>query len=130
MDNSIKIWKYLLPFLQENEDLQAKMNIDNILPLAAAPETKYPIVIYHRDSIETTYTKGIGWSNRVYISLDIYTLDYTEGTEITNIIRNIFENKSLKTDEIRISDIYVSYINESWAEDAYRQTIQFNMTVE
>ena len=130
MDNSIKIWKYLLPFLQENEDLQAKMNIDNILPLAAAAETKYPIVIYHRDSIETTYTKGIGWSNKVYISLDIYTLDYTEGTEIANIIRNIFENKSLKTDEIRISDIYVSYINESWAEDAYRQTIQFTMTVE
>lgn len=130
MDNSIMIWKYLLPFLQENEDLQAKMNIDNILPLAAAAETKYPIVIYHRDSIETTYTKGRGWSNRVYISLDIYTLDYTEGTEITNIIRNIFENKSLTTDEIRISDIYVSYINESWAEDAYRQTIQFIMTVE
>lgn len=130
-DNTILIWKYLLPCIQDNEEFNSYVG-DKVFPLLANPETEYPFVIYRRDSINVQYTKSPikGWDNRVNISLGVYSNDYTTGIEILNIIRNMFENKQLITDEIKISEIQVTDVSEMKGDDCYIQTISFTMLAE
>lgn len=132
MDNTILIWKYLLPSMLENDDLQDVVDTNNIFPLAAPADTPYPFIIYHRDNISPQYTKVVygGWDNNVSISIDVYTNDYKQGAEILNIIRNIYENKKLDNDDIHIDQIRVVAISEQFTNDGYRQTIQFDFLAE
>lgn len=132
MDNTILIWKYLLPTMVEDEQLKNIFDTNNIFPLAAQADTPYPFVIYHRDTISPQYTKVPygGWDNTISISIDVYSNDYKQGVEILNIIRNLYENKQLKNDEIQISQIKVASISEQFTNDGYRQTIQFEFLAE
>lgn len=131
MDNTILIWKYLLPSLLENEELKSYIG-DRLFPLLANPETQYPFVIYRRDSISVEYTKKpmINWDNRVTISLGVYSEDYTTGIEILNIIRNIFEGKCLHCEEINIDEIKITEVGEIKGDDCYIQTITFSFLAE
>ena len=126
------VWKYLLPEMKENEELLSYVNVNNFYPLVAKAETTYPFIIYRRDNINVTYTKTpyYNWSNTIYISVDIWTDDYTTGVEILNIVRSIYENKALNDEDLRLDNIRVSSIQEKFTQDGYCQTIQFVMTGE
>lgn len=132
MDNSIKIWSYIRPFLVENADLQVLMNVNNILPLVVNENTPYPFVVYRRENISVTYTKPIagGFDNRVTLSLDVYSNDYEESCNILNLIRNILEQFRFKNEEIIIHELEVIGVYESYSQDGYKQTIQFQAWVE
>lgn len=132
IDKTILTWKYLLPYMRENEELLKYVNANNFYPLVAQAETSYPFIIYRRDNINVQYTKTpeYNWSNTIYISVDIWTDDYTTGIEILNIVRSIYENKALVEDDLRLDNIRVYSIQEKFTEDGYCQTIQFVMTGE
>jgi len=132
IDKTILVWKYLLPEMKENEELLRYVNVNNFYPLVAKAETTYPFIIYRRDNINVTYTKTpyYNWSNTIYISVDIWTDDYTTGVEILNIVRSIYENKALNDEDLRLDNIRVSSIQEKFTQDGYCQTIQFVMTGE
>lgn len=132
MDNTILIWKYLLPVLKTHELLNNYVE-GRIYPLEATDgNTKYPFVLYKRDSIFVEYTKTPfkGWSNKVTISLGVYSEDYTTGVEILNIIREIFENKTMQNNEIQIDRIQISDVSETRGTDCYIQSISFTFLAE
>lgn len=132
MDNSINIWKYIRPYLVNNEDLQALMDTKNILPLVVNEQTPYPFIVYRRESITVRYTKPIAgaFDNRVSISLDVYSNDYEESCTIANVVRNILEQLRIKNDEIVINELEVLNISESYSQDGFKQTIQLQAYVE
>lgn len=132
MDNTILIWKYLLPFLKNNEDLNAYIH-GKIFPLISNDaQTLYPFIVYRRDNISVEYTKTPfqGWDNTVTISVGVYSEDYTTGVEILNIVRNIFENKTLTTEDIKIHNMRVTDISEQRGDDCYLQSISFTFLAE
>ena len=88
IDNSLKIGKYLLEVLNDDEDLMTALGEDKIWPLAAREGTLFPYVIYTRDTANVQYTKVVGHDNTLTITYRVYSNDYDEGLNIVNMIRN------------------------------------------
>lgn len=134
MDNTILIWKYLIPALTENTDLTQYVNPDYIYPLAALEGTPFPYVIYRRDSLSPQYTKHIpyscGWTNNIAISLSVYSDNYNEGAYIANLIRSILEEYSLENEDIKIHPIELVASNEYYSENGFEQRLVFSITAE
>ena len=131
MDNSLKIGKYLLAVLNDNEELMALLGEGKIFPLLAKADTLYPFVTYTRDSDIVQYTKQVGHDNTISITYRVYSESYDTALEIVNLIRNILERKTIQFEnEIKINDIRLQSVYESFAEDAFCQAITFSTMVE
>lgn len=131
MDNSLKTGQYLLAVLNDNEELMSLLGEGKIFPLLAKADTQFPFVTYTRDSDVVQYTKQIGHDNTISITYRVYSEDYDTALEIVNLIRNILERKTIQFEnEIKINDIRVQNVYESFAEDAFCQAITFSTMVE
>ena len=66
-------------------------------------------------------------------ALDVNNIseDYDEGLNIVNLLRNILERRTINfPNEIRINDIKVQSVYESFSDDVFCQTITFSAMVE
>jgi len=132
MDNTLLIWKYLRPLLTENQELTEYISKDNIYPLIAPSDTPYPFIIYKRDNLNPEYTKPLfgGWTNRIQVSISVYSDNYDECITIANLVRNILEGYYYSNNEITIHPIELSSTYESYSENGFLQNLIFNITAE
>lgn len=134
MDNTILIWKYLLPVLKANEDLAKYVDEKYIYPLAALEGTPFPYIIYRRESLVPQYTKQLpyvgGWTNNIQISLSVYSDNYDEAAYIANLIRDILENYNIENEDIKIYPLELINANESHSENGFEQRLTFSVTAE
>lgn len=130
MDNSLKAGYYLVEAIKNDENLVALLGENKIWPLAAIDATAYPFVIYSRDQINVQYTKCCNHDNQVIITFRVYSNDYLQGLNIANTIRDLLEHKKLISDEIQINEIKITSVSEMYGEDAFCQSISFQMFVE
>lgn len=130
MDNSLKAGYYLVEAIKNDENLVALLGENKIWPLAAIDATAYPFVIYSRDQINVQYTKCCNHDNQVIITFRVYSNDYLQGLNIANTIRDLLEHKKLISDEIQINEIKITSVSEIYGEDAFCQSISFQMFVE
>ena len=134
MDNTILIWKYLLPQLTENEEFSKYIDEKYIYPIAALEGTPVPYIIYRRDSLVPSYSKynpGFsGWTNNISISLSVYSDNYNESAYIANLIRDIFENYTYEDEDIKIHPIELTNSLESVNNNVFEQTLIFSVTAE
>lgn len=133
-DNTLLIWKYLLPRLQQNEELLQYMPATSIYPIVALADTPYPYIVYRRDSVLPEYTKHMpgvgGWTNEVTISINIYSDNYDESVYIANLVRNILEDYRYQNEEILIHNIELGSSYETYTENGFQQNLIFNITAE
>lgn len=134
MDNTILIWKYLLPLLTTNEELLQYMPASSIYPLVALADTPFPYIVYRRDSLVPTYTKhypGVGgWTNNISLSISIYSDNYDESVYIANIVRGILEDYRFQNNDILIHNIELGSSYETYSENGFQQNLIFNITAE
>lgn len=134
MDNTILIWKYLLPLLQQNEKLLKYLSASSIYPLVALSDTPFPYIIYRRDSLVPQYTKHLpgvgGWTNNIQLSLSVYSDNYDEALYIANIVRDILEDYRYDGEDIIIHNIELGQSYESYSENGFQQNLIFNITAE
>lgn len=131
MDNSLKAGYYIVEAIKDNQDLVDLVGENKIWPLAAIDATAYPFIIYSRDQVSVQYTKCCGHDNQVIVTFRVYSIDYLQGLEIVNVLRNLLEHKKLIiTDEIQINEMKVASVSEMYGEDAFCQAISFQMFVE
>lgn len=131
MDNSLKIGQYILEVLNDNEELISLLGEGKIWPIVAKADTLLPYIVYTRDSSNIQYTKVVGHDNTMTITYRVYAEDYDEGLNIVNLIRNILERRTINfPNEIKINDIKVQSVYESFAEDVFCQAITFSAMVE
>lgn len=133
MDNSLKIGQYFLQLLENDTELTQMLGEGKIFPLIAKEGTLYPLVVYTRDNVQTTYTKAypaIHWDNTVSISYRVYSDKYDEALDIANKIRNVLEGHSFTGQDIKINEIQLSGCYEAFADDAFVETITFSTMVE
>lgn len=131
MDNSLKIGQYILEVLNDNEELISLLGEGKIWPIVAKADTLLPYIVYTRDSSNIQYTKVVGHDNTMTITYRVYAEDYDEGLNIVNLIRNILERRTINfPNEIKINDIKVQSVYESFADDVFCQAITFSAMVE
>lgn len=133
-DNTILIWKYLLPLLNTNEELLHYMPATNIYPIVAFSDTKFPYIVYKRDSLIPQYTKHMpgvgGWVNNIVISISVYSDNYDESVYIANLVRNILEDYRYSGEDILIHNIELNQSYETYSENGFQQNLVFTLTAE
>ena len=129
-DNTLLIWKYLLPRLTSNENLTRYISENKMFPLVAKSDTTYPFLIYKRDGISPRYSKSPngGWTNNITITVTIYSDNYPNSVYIANEVRDSLEFYSYEDDDIRIYPIELISAFESFGDDMFMQQLSFNVS--
>lgn len=129
MKNSLLIGKKIKTILSSNSELNSKVN-GQIYPLLANQSTKYPFIVYSRDSVTADYCKDGNFQDNVGVTIITVSDNYEESVDIANLVRESFELLTFKDDDIYIAESYLVSVTESTQEDAYIQRINFNLNIQ
>ena len=99
---------------------------DKIYPIIVEKETTYPFIVYKRSNVIPDYTKDYHYKDEAVVDIICVSDKYVESVEIASIVRGILEDK--KIDDI--SSIKLESADEDFLNDAYIQTLSFNLTIE
>ena len=127
MDNSILVGKYIYKLLSEDEVLSGMVTPKKIFPLVANADTTYPFIVYSRSGLVVEYCKDGVVENSVDFQILSVSDSYVESLEVANQIRCVLELRRYKDDDIRITDIRLSSVQEEFMEDAYVQRLTFTI---
>lgn len=130
MIQSILIPKIVYNALKNDKKLNEYIN-NRVFPMIADFGTQFPYVAYSRTYITPIYTKDFYTEDTVGIEIIVASNDYIESLEIANIVRGIFECKTLKTNELTISQISLTSVTEAYDDqaNAFVQRIAFDFKV-
>lgn len=126
--NSLLIGKYIYKILSENDDLKNKVG-NKIYPIVIEQGTQYPFIIFTKSNVNSSYSKDGIIKDYVTIEIHVVTTTYIEGCEIANIARNLFDCTTYKDDEITIYNSKLTNVSEGFQDDAYVQTLIFELQV-
>lgn len=122
--DSLKVGKVIYSLLN-GSSLLTNVVGSKIYPIIVEKETTYPFIVYKRSNIIPSYTKDFHFKDEVIIDIICVSNDYSESVEIASIVRNILEDKRF-TD---IESITLESADEDFIDDAYVQTLSFNLTI-
>lgn len=122
--DSLKVGKVIFSLLNGNSDLTAFVN-NKIYPIIVEKETTFPFIVYKRSNVIPDYTKDFHFKDNVIIDIICVSTNYAESIEIAGIVRNILEDK--RYDDIQ--SIKLEFADEDYTDDAYVQTLSFNLTI-
>ncbi|KKB55553.1 tail completion protein gp17 [Parabacteroides gordonii] len=121
---SLEVGKEIYSLL--NGDARLTTLVENkIYPIIVEKETTYPFIVYKRSNIIPDYTKDFHLKDNVIIDIICVSNDYAQGIEIAEIVRDILEDKRTKD----IQSIKLESADEDFIDDAYVQTLSFNLTI-
>ena len=121
---SLEVGKEIYSFF--NGDARLTTLVENkIYPIIVEKETTYPFIVYKRSNIIPDYTKDFHLKDNVIIDIICVSNDYAQGIEIAEIVRDILEDKRTKD----IQSIKLESADEDFIDDAYVQTLSFNLTI-
>lgn len=123
--DSLRIGKEIYSLLNGCETL-TKLVGNRIYPIIVEKETSYPFIVYRRTTIIPDYTKDFHFKDSVLLDIICVSNDYSESIDIASIVRELLEDKRFK--QLGIDSIKVESAEEDFIDDAYIQTISFNIT--
>lgn len=123
--DSLKVGKEIYSLLYGSRNLRDYVQ-DKIFPIIVEKETTYPFIVYKRSNVIPDYTKDYHYKDEAVVDIICVSDKYVESVEIASIVRGILEDK--KIDDI--SSIKLESADEDYLNDAYIQTLSFNLTIE
>ena len=125
-DKSLAICKYIKQILQENEDLTALIDANNISTLSVPEGTLYPYITIQRTSISVQYTKDIAAFNDVYFTVNIVSNNIDEATDIAVEVRAALETFYWENSEFKMSPIKLEGAYETFDGVEYTEQLDFS----
>lgn len=122
--DSLKVGKEIFSLLNGNSSLTALVD-NRIYPIIVENGTNYPFIVYKRSNIIPNYTKDLHFEDNVIIDIICVSNDYSGGIDIASIVRNTLEDKRIGD----IQSIKLESADEDYIDDAYVQTLSFNLTI-
>ena len=124
--DSIRIGKEIFSILNGSDELTNIVG-NKIYPIIVEKETSYPFIVYKRTNIIPDYTKDFHFKDSVLLDIICVSNDYSESIEIASIVRTLLEDKRFGLQGIE--SIKLESADEDFIDDAYIQTISFNITI-
>lgn len=122
--DSLKVGKEIYSLLN-GSSLLTNIVGSKIYPIIVEKETTYPFIVYKRSNIIPNYTKDFHFKDEVIIDVICVSNDYSESVDIASIVRDILEDKRFTG----IESIKLESADEDFMDDAYIQTLSFNLTI-
>lgn len=121
---SLEVGKEIYSILSKNKSLTDKVG-NKIYPIIVEKDTNYPFVVYKRSNVIPDYTKDYHFKDYVIVDIICVSNHYVESVEIASLVRESLEDKRIgDIDSIRLEDA-----DEDFIDDAYIQTLSFNLTI-
>jgi len=127
MINTLEIGKYInyaLTNSQEIQETQAKL-----YPLIADNDAKFPFIIYKRTNLASNICKDGNFEDTVTIEIKIVSDKYSVGVQLANIIRSLLQRPYMCFEDMEINDVTINMASEDFLENAFIQTMQFNLKI-
>lgn len=111
----------------DNEIVKKEM-ATKVFPVVVEQAT-LPYLCYLRtDFIPRSIKDGIG-SDTVMIGVECYTAGYAEGVRLAEAVREALDHRTIKLGELAMRSCTLTKSSESYANDAYVQTLIFNVKI-
>ena len=122
--NSLKVGKEIYSHLKENKSLTDIVG-NKIYPIIVEKDTNYPFIVYKRSNVIPEYTKDYHFKDYVIVDIICVSNHYVESVEIASLVRESLEDKRIGD----INSIRLESADEDFIDDAYIQTLTFNLTI-
>ena len=122
--NSLKVGKEIYSHLKENKSLTDIVG-NKIYPIIVEKDTNYPFIVYKRSNVIPDYTKDDHFKDDVIVDIICVSNHYVESVEIATLVRESLEDKKYGD----IVSIKLEGADEDFIDDAYIQTLTFNLTI-
>ena len=122
--NSLKVGKEIYSHLKENKSLTDIVG-NKIYPIIVEKDTNYPFIVYKRSNVIPDYTKDYHFKDYVIVDIICVSNHYVESVEIASLVRESLEDKRIGD----INSIRLESADEDFIDDAYIQTLSFNLTI-
>ena len=122
--NSLKVGKEIYSHLKENKSLTDIVG-NKIYPIIVEKDTNYPFIVYKRSNVIPDYTKDYHFKDYVIVDIICVSNHYVESVEIASLVRESLEDKKYGD----IVSIRLESADEDFVDDAYIQTLTFNLTI-
>ena len=122
--NSLKVGKEIYSHLKENKSLTDIVG-NKIYPIIVEKDTNYPFIVYKRSNVIPDYTKDYHFKDFVIVDIICVSNHYVESVEIASLVRESLEDKRIGD----INSIRLESADEDFIDDAYIQTLTFNLTI-
>ena len=122
--NSLKVGKEIYSHLKENKSLTDIVG-NKIYPIIVEKDTNYPFIVYKRSNVIPDYTKDYHFKDDVIVDIICVSNHYVESVEIASLVRESLEDKRIGD----INSIRLESADEDFIDDAYIQTLSFNLTI-
>ena len=121
---SLKVGKEIYSHLKENKSLTDIVG-NKIYPIIVEKDTNYPFIVYKRSNVIPDYTKDYHFKDDVIVDIICVSNHYVESVEIATLVRESLEDKRIGD----INSIRLESADEDFVDDAYIQTLTFNLTI-
>ena len=121
---SLKVGKEIYSHLKENKSLTDIVG-NKIYPIIVEKDTNYPFIVYKRSNVIPEYTKDYHFKDFVIVDIICVSNHYVESVEIATLVRESLEDKKYGD----IVSIRLESADEDFIDDAYIQTLTFNLTI-
>lgn len=121
---SLKVGKEIYSHLKENKSLTDIVG-NKIYPIIVEKDTNYPFIVYKRSNVIPDYTKDYHFKDDVIVDIICVSNHYVESVEIATLVRESLEDKRIGD----INSIRLESADEDFIDDAYIQTLSFNLTI-
>ena len=121
---SLKVGKEIYSHLKENKSLTDIVG-NKIYPIIVEKDTNYPFIVYKRSNVIPDYTKDYHFKDDVIVDIICVSNHYVESVEIASLVRESLEDKRIGD----INSIRLESADEDFVDDAYIQTLSFNLTI-
>ena len=121
---SLKVGKEIYSHLKENKSLTDIVG-NKIYPIIVEKDTNYPFIVYKRSNVIPDYTKDYHFKDYVIVDIICVSNHYVESVEIASLVRESLEDKRIGD----INSIRLESADEDFVDDAYIQTLTFNLTI-
>ena len=121
---SLKVGKEIYSYLKENKSLTDIVG-NKIYPIIVEKDTNYPFIVYKRSNVIPDYTKDYHFKDDVIVDIICVSNHYVESVEIATLVRESLEDKKYGD----IVSIRLEGADEDFIDDAYIQTLTFNLTI-
>lgn len=122
--NSLKVGKEIYSILSKNKSLTDIVG-NKIYPIIVEKDTNYPFIVYKRSNVIPDYTKDYHFKDYVIVDIICVSNHYVESVEIASLVRESLEDKRIGD----INSIRLESADEDFIDDAYIQTLTFNLTI-
>lgn len=121
---SLEVGKEIYSILSKNKSLTDKVG-NKIYPIIVEKDTNYPFIVYKRSNVIPDYTKDYHFKDYVIVDIICVSNHYVESVEIASLVRESLEDKRIGD----INSIRLEGADEDFIDDAYIQTLSFNLTI-